>query len=131
LTHFSVIRACHAFDKFKDVEEIMRAILTIVITAFVLSSSPAAAAQQLIHNAAFAAKPQAVAVISVARQRIEMLAVTRRCGARMFMKQRPWAKSCRVIRNPLFSASIFASIFNQSDAYRASSNLTARGSPTR
>jgi PhoPQ-activated pathogenicity-related protein len=81
LTHFSVIRACHDFDKLKKVERMMRAILTIVITAFVLSSSPAAAAQLLIHNAAFAAKPHAVAVISVARQRIEMIAVTRRARA--------------------------------------------------
>ncbi|GJL92345.1 hypothetical protein [Hyphococcus sp.] len=59
----------------------MRAILTIVIIAFVLSSSPAAAAQKLYHHTPFVAKPRAVAVISVARQRVEMMAITRKARA--------------------------------------------------
>lgn len=58
----------------------MRAVLTALTVAFVLWASPAAA-QKLEHYAPSLSKPKAVAVLTVAAARIEMLAVTRNARA--------------------------------------------------
>ncbi len=59
----------------------MRTVLMILAFILVLWAAPAAAAQRLQHETPFMAKPRAVAAFSIAQQRVELMAVTRRARA--------------------------------------------------
>ncbi|MEO1135761.1 MAG: hypothetical protein AAFW68_03995 [Pseudomonadota bacterium] len=59
----------------------MRAILTILAVSLVLFGSPAAAKERLFHSHAPTAQPRTVAAFTLAAQRVELLAVTRKARA--------------------------------------------------